>query len=281
MLILQNILFFNFLYFIGRGFFILLNTFVLKKDYKSFFGLKKELYYVLFSIFIIGNLSFFLNFFIPLQNNIVLFLVSIFLIFNFQKKFYIKAKKDIIIQNILLPGILGFSSYDIGFHYDAGLYHLNNQNWIVNEKIIFGLSNIYSPFGFSSLNEYILSSFWIGNNFMYLHFLNLAFLSLFFAFLYNFIFVSEIRFYKYGAIFVILYGFLDNFGLNGGRNGFLNIQGVGKVDNNFSIIFFLSSIFCLYIIKSKDISKTDFIIINFFVLFLIQLKVYGVIILFL
>ena len=41
MLILQNILFFNFLYFIGRGFFILLNTFVLKKDYKSFFGLKK------------------------------------------------------------------------------------------------------------------------------------------------------------------------------------------------------------------------------------------------
>ena len=29
---------------------------------------------------------------------------------------------------------------------------------------------------------------------------------------------------------------LDNFGLNGGRNGFLSIQG-GKVDNNFSIIF--------------------------------------------
>tara|TARA_B100000161_G_scaffold45655_1_gene28694 strand:+ start:212 stop:1846 length:1635 start_codon:yes stop_codon:yes gene_type:complete len=281
MLILQNILFFNFLYFIGRGFFILLNTFVLKKDYKSFFGLKKELYYVLFSIFIIGNLSFLLNFFIPLQNNIILFLVSIFLIFNFQKRVYIKAKKDIIIQNILLPGILGFSSYDIGFHYDAGLYHLNNQNWIVNEKIIFGLSNIYPPFGFSSLNEYILSSFWIGNNFMYLHFLNLAFLSLFFAFLYNFIFVSEIKFYKYGAIFVILYGFLDNFGLNGGRNGFLSIQGVGKVDNNFSIIFVLSSIFCLYIIKSKDITKTDFIIINFFVLFLIQLKVYGVIIIFL
>ena len=106
MLILQNILFFNFLYFIGRGFFILINTFVLKKGCESFFGLKKELYYVLFSIFIIGNLSFFLNFFIPLENNIVLFLVSIFLVFNFQKRVYIKAKKDIIIQNILIPGIL-------------------------------------------------------------------------------------------------------------------------------------------------------------------------------
>ena len=281
MLILQNILFFNFLYFIGRGFFILINTFVSKKDYESFFGLKKELYYVLFSVFIIGNLSFFLNFFIPLENNIVLFLVSIFLIFNFKKRIYFKAKKDIIVQNILLPGILGFSSHDIGFHYDAGLYHLNNQNWIVNEKIIFGLSNIYPPFGFSSLNEYILSSFWLGNNFMNLHFLNVAFLSLFFAFLYNLIFVSQIKFYKFGAIFVVIFGFLDNFGLNGGRNGFLSIQGVGKVDNNFSIIFFLSSIFCLYILKSKNVSTSDFIMISFLVLFLIQLKVYGLIIIFL
>ena len=281
MLILQNILFFNFLYFIGRGFFILINTFVLKKGCESFFGLKKELYYVLFSVFIIGNLSFFLNFFIPLENNIVLFLVSIFLVFNFQKRIYFKAKKDIIIQNILIPGILGFSSYDIGFHYDAGLYHLNYQNWIINEKIIFGLSNIYPPFGFSSLNEYILSSFWFGNNFIYLHFLNIAFLSLFFAFLYNFIFVSKIKFYKFGAIFVIIFGFLDNFGFNGGRNGFLSIQGIGKVDNNFAIVFFLSSIFCLYILKIKDISKGDFIMINFLVLFLIQLKIYGVIILFL
>ena len=281
MLILQNILFFNFLYFIGRGFFILINTFVLKKGCESFFGLKKELYYVLFSVFIIGNLSFFLNFFIPLENNIVLFLVSIFLVFNFQKRIYFKAKKDIIIQNILIPGILGFSSYDIGFHYDAGLYHLNYQNWIINEKIIFGLSNIYPPFGFSSLNEYILSSFWFGNNFIYLHFLNIAFLSLFFAFLYNFIFVSKIKFYKFGAIFVIIFGFLDNFGFNGGRNGFLSIQGVGKVDNNFSIVFFLSSIFCLYILKTRDISKADFIMINFLVLFAIQLKIYGVVILFL
>ena len=37
------------------------------------------------------------------------------------------------------------------FHQDAANYQLNNQHYIRSEKIVGGLANLYSRYGFSSL----------------------------------------------------------------------------------------------------------------------------------
>ena len=75
----------------------------------------------------------------------------------------------VLLSNGYCPGFFAsFTSLNIGFHYDAALYHLNFQNWLLNENIIVGLVNIYEPFGLSSINEYILSNFWFEDNFIFL-----------------------------------------------------------------------------------------------------------------
>ena len=172
--------------------------------------------------------------------------------FNFKDKTKDLDIKQLLVTNLVVPVVLGVSSYSVGFHYDAGLYHLNIQNWIINEKIVLGVQNIYLPLGYSTLNEYILANFWMGENFIFLHLVNLAFLNAFYSFVYFFIFKSKIKYYKFSGVFLLAYGLLDNFGFNGGNNGFLNIQGIGKVDNNFAIIFFLSSLFLFYLIINKS-----------------------------
>ena len=49
------------------------------------------------------------------------------------------------------------SSYNVNFHYDAGLYHLNNQLWLRESNIVQGFSNIYGAFGVSLfMNIYLL-----------------------------------------------------------------------------------------------------------------------------
>ncbi len=48
---------------------------------------------------------------------------------------------------------------------DAGLYHLPHQLWIREEKIVFGLANFHSRYGFSSFMEYIGAPLWVGDHF--------------------------------------------------------------------------------------------------------------------
>ena len=64
-----------------------------------------------------------------------------------------------------MPGILSISTITIGFAYDAGLYHLNSQHWIRESNIPIGLSNLHFRYGFSSIIDYISSSFWLNGNF--------------------------------------------------------------------------------------------------------------------
>tara|TARA_B100000902_G_C27321233_1_gene924668 strand:+ start:1 stop:1152 length:1152 start_codon:yes stop_codon:yes gene_type:complete len=115
----------------------------------------------------------------------------------------------------------------------------------------------------------------MGENFIFLHLVNLAFLNTFYSFVYFFIFKSEIKYYKFSGIFLLIFGFLDNFGFNGGNNGFLNIQGIGKVDNNFAIIFFLTSTLLFYLIINNNYKSDDFFIISNLILFAVQMKIYG------
>ncbi len=275
MLIIQNILFFNLIYFVGRGIFIFFEFITKKEIKKVLFGSDVHLFYPLITFFFIGNISFVLNFFLPIKNNFVFYFLCIFLFFNLKQKIIKKEKSLFLIFNLLFPAILGVTSFSVGFHIDAGLYHLNAQNWIINEKIVLGFSNIYAPYGFSTIYEYILSNFWFNNNFLGLHFVNLVFINTFYSFVFFFIFKSKNSFYNFGGIFILIFGLLDNFGLNGGRNGFFSIQGVGKVDNSYAVLFFLVSLFLIYLIYDNKFSTTEFIVISNLILFTIQMKVYG------
>ena len=275
MLIIQNFVFYNLIFFIGRGIFVFFRDFSNKKEIKNFFGINVEYFFPIITFFLIGNISFVANFFIPIKNNVIFIFLLIFILFNFKEKTKDLDIKQLLVTNLVVPLVLGVSSYSVGFHYDAALYHLNIQNWIINEKIVLGVQNIYLPLGYSTLNEYILANFWMGENFIFLHFVNLAFLNAFYSFVYFFIFKSKIKYYKFSGIFLLVYGLLDNFGFNGGNNGFLNIQGIGKVDNNFAIIFFLSSVFLFYLIINKNYEFYNFFIISNLILFAIEMKIYG------
>ena len=227
-------------------------------------------------------MSFLSNFFVGLKSIIVSILLTISLIPNLYKFKLIKFKllKILTLNNfvyyILIPGILLISSSDINFHYDAAYYHLNHQNWLRESNLIIGMVNIFWPFGMSSIYEYISSLFWFKDSLIYLHFISLVFFHFFFSFLYYQIFQSNNKALKNASFFIIIYSFLDNFGVGGGRNGFLYIQEVGKQDTAVAILIcFVSLILINYIIRGI-ISQIDFIYLTLISFFIFQLKVSGV-----
>ena len=181
---LFTIAIYNLLFFTGRGFAISVSKLLGIKLKESVFGVFHENFYIIYTLFLIGNLSFLLNFFTPINKFIVLIPIFIFLFFNFNNSLPSNKRNYYLISNFCIPFALTFSTFDIGFHYDAALYHLNFQEWLLNEKIVYGLSNIYAPFGLSSINDYILPNFQINGNFVGLHFLNIAILTSLFSLLF-------------------------------------------------------------------------------------------------
>ena len=278
---LLSIVFYNLLFFIGRGFAISVSKLLGIKLKENIFGVFHENLFVIYTLFLIGNLSFLLNFFIPINQLIVLIPISIFLIFNFNNPLKLNKKNYFILSNICIPFILTFSTFDIGFHYDAALYHLNFQNWLLNEKIVFGLSNVYAPFGLSSISDYILSNFHVNGNFVALHFLNIAIFTSLFSLLFSIIFFDKKSSYKFAGLFVLLFCFFDNFGINGGGNGFPNFQGIGKVDNLFGVLFLFIVLMYINMKKENHIDFFEFQIFSLLTLFSVQLKIFGVLFLFL
>ena len=272
---LFTIAIYNLLFFTGRGFAISVSKLSGIKLKESVFGVFHENFYIIYTLFLIGNLSFLLNFFTPINKFFVLIPIFIFLFFNFNNSLSSNKRNYYLISNFCIPFALTFSTFDIGFHYDAALYHLNFQNWLVNEKIVYGLSNIYEPFGLSSINDYILSNFQINGNFVGLHFLNIAILTSLFSLLFSIIFFDNKSTYKFAGLFVLLFCFFDNFGINGGGNGFPNFQGIGKVDNLFGILFLFIALIYTHIKKENYIDFFDFLIFTLLILFAVQLKIFG------
>jgi len=178
--------FYFFLFFIGRSIVIILDS--RKRSPRvdeKIFGVNIYIFYPVLSLFALGNLAVLINFFIPINSIYPYFWIisSFLLILNFKNKLKIK-RSDFIVTNFFVPSILSISSYKVWLHYDAGLYHLNNQLWISSHKVIFGLGNVNMWFSWSSIYEYISSLFWLKDNFIFLHFLNIIFFTLFFNFVY-------------------------------------------------------------------------------------------------
>ena len=178
----------------------------------------------------------------------------------------------------MIPGILLVSTVDITFNYDAGYYHLLHQNWIRESELIIGMVNIFFAFGMSSIYEYLSSILWFDKSFVFLHFLNIYFIHFFYLFVKQH-FINKKYNDLYGVALVILfYSLIDNFGLGGGRNGFLYIQGVSKQDTTVGILFWFLTIVMLKKIKDAKIYKSDIIFLSLISFFVYQIKVSGVLI---
>jgi hypothetical protein len=272
------IIFYYFIYFSGRGIIVLI-----EKIYKDnifdqeFFGLKISNFYTFIFLFCIGNLTFIINFFTNISSTILLFTAFPLLFANLiNLKF-----SDLDIYNI--PTItktftffsLSISSYSANLGYDAGLYHLATQLWIKVEKINIGIANFHHRLGFSSIYDYISSNFWLNENLIYLHFINLVFITQLFLNLIDYFFKSTYVNLKIVSILVLIYSFLDNFGLNGGKNGFIEIEGITKFDTPFGIIFAISMFFIFHIVVKNSFTKLEMNLMVMMVLFSIQIRPTG------
>ena len=80
---------------------------------------------------------------------------------------------------------------------------------------------------------------------------------------------------------VLIFSILDNFGYGGGRNGFIYIQGISKQDTAIAITVFLISVVILKSILESQYEQLDLIIVLYLSLFVFQLKVSGIVIVFL
>tara|TARA_B100000674_G_scaffold498771_1_gene539278 strand:+ start:4799 stop:6463 length:1665 start_codon:yes stop_codon:yes gene_type:complete len=285
--LLKYISIFIFFFFLGRTLVILFNIKNLKNiniDYLKIFNLPINLFYPILGVILFGNILFIVNFIFPIGNNFLIFLVFSIQLLNFMKKFNFNIENDFkyfIFTYIFINLILLITSFNISFHYDAGFYHLNHQNWLRNSNIIFGFVNIYWPYGIGSIYEYISAALWFDRTFILLHFVNLIFIWFFYSFLtYNLI-KSKISFYKYSSLFILIFAILDNFGVDGGRNGYIYIQGVGKQDITLGILFYVLSIFLINLISKTRFDKNELYFLLITSLFLFQIKVSSVIIFFL
>ncbi len=276
--ILEFSTFYLYLFMFGKGVFhISKNMFKTKFNFRKVFDLPIWFFYPIVSVFFIGNFTFLFNFFLSGNDTSrIIFFISVILIIYGIKDF---RKISFSINHLgffIIPILVSISSYGIWLHYDAGMYHLNHQYWINESKIVFGLSNLNIWYSWSSIYEYISSYFWINENFIYLHYLNISFIVI----LLNFILINVINpqstFYRNSSIAIILFSFLDNFGIGGGNNTFINIQTIGKPDIAFGVIFFISVVIFFNFLNTKKLSKEEFIIMTLLQTFLIQLKLFGV-----
>ena len=281
---MQNLIFFLFfyalLYLLGRGILISIGSLFKRKDildlHISAFPISTL--NPIFALFYIGQLVLILNFFTKGVSELTFFLVLIPFLFNYKRPIKFKKLSYENLRIFAILSILSVSSNGITFHQDAANYQLNNQHYIRSEKIVAGLANLYSRYGFSSLSEYINSFFWLDNNFIFLHFVNLTFISIFYIFLSWCIFSSDNFNFKLAAIFITLYGLLDNIGINGGRNGFIEIDTIGKQDNIFAVLFFICNFFIIYKISNNlDINKEEFVFIYFLILYSSEIRIFGLV----
>tara|TARA_B100001029_G_C15063999_1_gene461617 strand:- start:424 stop:2013 length:1590 start_codon:yes stop_codon:yes gene_type:complete len=260
---------------------IVLSKYILGQEKlpSKIFFVNSRIVYPIIGVVFIGNFLVILNFFFPLKSTFVIFSMLILLFPNLSVlKFNYSniLKIENIFYYFLIPSILIFSSFDIFYHYDAGYYHLNNQNWIRESNIIFGFVNIFWAFGMSSIYEYISSFLWFDESFILLHYLNIFFIHFFYIYLFRTIIYSKEKLLKNASIFLLIFSLLDNFGVSGGRNGFIYIESIGKQDNSVAILIYFLSITLFIYIRNKEIKKLDLILLPLVCLFVFQVKLSGV-----
>ena len=273
------LLFHSFFYFSGKSFILLLTRFFkLNEIPKTILSIKSNFIFPIIGAVAVGNILIITNFFFPLKSPAIALIFLIWLLPNLIdiRKPNLKITTEKIVAYLVIPSLLLVSLYNTGWHYDSGFYHLNHQNWLRESNLIVGMVNIHWAFGMSSIYEYISSIFWFDKSFKYLHFLNIIFIHFFFISLLDGAKNSSEKAVKYGSIFLLIFSLLDNFGVGGGRNGFIYIQGVGKQDTALAIIFIIVSRAIFLNLKKNTSSNFDLSVIILLSFFAIQIKLSSI-----
>jgi hypothetical protein len=138
---------------------------------------------LILGFFFLNFLAFFLNFFVSLNDYLILFILfklTLILILRLNRK---DIKVFIIFAVLIIFTIPMIINHDIG--HDAGLYHVPFQNWIKSYKVTFGLYNLHSRYALNTSYDYISSLFWIGNNFTIVSFFQAIYLNIFILFFFE------------------------------------------------------------------------------------------------
>ncbi len=274
-----------FLFFQGRAFLLLLNRLLIKEEKlpTKILEIKASILYPIVGIVYVGNILVITNFFIKLNSGITYSIILLTLLPNLLDITTkgIEISLNQFIYYLFIPAVLLVSSSDINFHYDAGYYHLNHQNWLRESNIVLGMTNIFWPFGISSIYEYLSAMLWTSKSLVNIHYLSVVFIHFLYSFLFFNLFESKNLKLRNASLLLIIFSILDNFGYSGGRNGFIYIQEVGKQDVSLSILIIFLSLVILYQLSKKKIKEIDIILIPLFSLFILQIKVSGVIIFYL
>ena len=279
LLFLKFFILYSLFYLTGRAFVIAFYKQEINVSKNVFFkisDIKAEFFFPIIGLFVIGNIAFIFNFFLPLNN---IYPILIFIIFinmmNLMKKFQFFEIKNFLQSTWVFPVLIS-TSFLISFSYDAGLYHLNNQLWLRESNIVFGFSNIYGPFGVSSLFEYVSALLWFDKSFILLHFLNIFFIGTFYQFLTYNLTIQTKPFLKNSSFILLIFSILDNFGVDGGRNGFLYVQSVGNLDVSLAVLYLITSTLIFNSLINGDFLNTDLKTFLVLSLLLFQLKVSSV-----
>jgi len=287
-LFIKYIIFFIYFYLVGKSLFKLIPYLNRDKVDNRILYLNEKILFPLAGFIFFGNILFISNTFLPIDNLIVNLIVILLIlpalteIKNFKNYLNFKIFTfKLLFYYLIIPSILVISTFDIGYNYDAGFYHLLHQNWLRNSNLIIGMVNIFWPFGMSSIYEYVSAFLWFDTSFVLLHFMNLFFIHFFYLFLTENLVESKNKYLINSSFFVLIFSLLDNFGYGGGRNGFLYIQGVTKQDVTVGILFFFLSLIMLLKIKDLNITNQELVLLSFVLFFMYQIKVSGVLIVYL
>lgn len=279
---LQYSLIYFILFYLGRSLMIIfvISKNKLQKLPRILFETKTSIFFPLLGYFFLGNVLIFLNFFIPLKSRITSIILFLLILINLYQIDKLEVKKLLNFTNLVIyfftPVILLVSTFDLNFHYDAAFYHLNHQNWLRESNIVVGMVNIFWPYGIGSISEYVSSIFWLEETLINIHYLSIVFLSVFLSFIYLNISSKTKTSYIYPGVFIIIFSLLDNFGYNGGRNGFLYIQELGKQDLEVAVLVILVGLITINLILRKLYSPLEFKILMCFSLLSLQLKLSSV-----
>ena len=163
------------LFFSGRSFLLIIEAIYFKKREipQTILKIKSQILFPILGVISVGNLLILVNYFLPLKSNLVFLIITLFNFGNLLSIQKIQIKKHLNLYNFInffvFPAILLISTSDINFHYDAGYYHLNHQNWLRESNMVIGMVNIFWAFGMSSIYEYLSAVLWIDTSFLLLH----------------------------------------------------------------------------------------------------------------
>ncbi len=158
--------------------------------------------HLLAGLFAAGFVSLLVNFFLPVYHPVTYGILLLLLVTGIVQMRFRK------LRDLFIPGliILLFSPLVIFILEgpDAGLYHLPHQLLLRTEKIIIGLVNLHSRFGFSSVLEYINAPFWLPNHdFRLLVYTHLLFYTAFFLYLNSLLFHKD-SFMRFISVITLL-----------------------------------------------------------------------------